>query len=187
MRGKIGFVTIGLDGPRNITNKIRGDYDKIFKGIDILKKYDIPFALCGVILSSTKDGVVFACQSADALGAKKFKLILPIPKGNALNLPESEYMSNDDADGLFDELISMKHELGWKVKITMTTWTQEVEGYSILAYPNGNTYTWPVYDQKDKVLYLGNLLEDKINEIWERYPYRQNHINKYLGRNIHII
>jgi len=170
----------------NITNRIRGNYDKIFKGIGIIKKHKIPLALCSVVLSSTKNSILYACQIADVLEAKKFKLILPVPKGNALNLPKREYMSIKEADKMFSEVKNAKDEFGWKPKITMTTWTLEVEGYSILIYPNGNTYAWPVYDQKDKVLLLGNLLNESISEIWERYPYKESHINKYLGKNIHL-
>jgi len=186
LKGKVDFITVGLDGPRNITNRIRGNYDKIFKGIGIIKKHKIPLALCSVFLSSTKNSILYACQIADVLEAKKFKLILPVPKGNALNLPKREYMSIKEADKMFSEVKNAKDEFGWKPKITMTTWTLEVEGYSILIYPNGNTYAWPVYDQKDKVLLLGNLLNESISEIWERYPYKESQINKYLGKNIHL-
>ncbi len=186
IKEKVNFVTVGLDGPRNITNKIRGDYDKIMQGIKLLKKYEIPLALCSVILLSTKESIFYACQIADVLEAKKFKLILPIPKGNALNMPNMEYITNQEAIELFNQIREMKSVLGWKTKITLTSWTKKVEGYSILIYPNGNTYAWPVYNQKDKVLYIGNILNESIKEIWEKYPYKMNHINKYFGKSIYI-
>lgn len=186
IKEKIDFVIIGLDGPRNVTNKIRGDYDKILKGINILKKHDVPLALCSVVLPSTKNSILYACQIADTLEAKKFKLILPVPKGNALNLGEEEYLTTEETNKLFDKIKKVKLEFGWRPKITLTTWGPEVEGYSILVYPNGNTYAWPVYDQKNKVLLLGNILSESIEAIWEKYPFKQNHINKYLGKSIKI-
>jgi len=182
----VDFVTVGLDGPRSVTNRVRGDYDGIIKGINILKSKEIPLALCAVVLSSSKKSVPYACQIADVLGAKKIKLILPILKGNALKLPKSEYLNIEEAEKLFRQIKELKKKFDWKVKITMTTWKREVEGYSILVYPNGDTYAWPVYDKKDKVLFLGNLTKESIKSIWQKYPFKLNHLNKYLGRSINI-
>jgi hypothetical protein len=45
----------------------------------------------------------------------------------------------------------------------------------IVIEPNGNAQAWPVYDQPDLFLRLGNLLEDPVTAIWGRYPYKANH------------
>jgi MoaA/NifB/PqqE/SkfB family radical SAM enzyme len=81
LKERVDFVNIGLDGPRNVTTRIRGDYDKIMRGIHRFKEYGISLSLSCVVLSSTKDAVLFTCQIADLVEAKKLKLILPIPKG----------------------------------------------------------------------------------------------------------
>ena len=186
LKERVDFVNIGLDGPRNITSKIRGDYDKIMKGVHAFKSYGIPISLSCVILSSTKDATLFTCQIADSLEARKFKLILPIPKGRALDLPEKEYLSLKESEAIFTKIKKAKEIYGWTPKITLTTWSPDVEGYSLLVYPNGNTYSWPVYGQEDKVLLLGNLVEDSIKDIWAKNPYKQNHYNKYLGKSIFV-
>lgn len=186
LKARVDFVNIGLDGPRNVTSRIRGDYDKIMKGVQAFRRYRIPISLSCVVLSSTRDAVLFTCQIADLLEAKKLKLILPVRKGNALELPENEYLSLEEAEVLFAEIRKAKEAFGWTPKITLTTWGPNVEGYSLLVYPNGNTYAWPVYDQEDKVLLLGNLVEESIKDIWARNPYKQNHYNKYLGKSIFV-
>jgi hypothetical protein len=43
----------------------------------------------------------------------------------------------------------------------------------------------PFYDQPDLFLRLGNLLEEPVTAIWDRYPYKANHYAKYLGRSIY--
>lgn len=186
LKERIDFVNIGIDGPRNVTTRIRGDYDKIMKGVHRFQENRIPLSLSCVVLSSTKDAVLFTCQIADLVSAKKLKLILPIPKGNALNLSEKEYLSTKEAEALFADVKKAKEIYGWMPKITLTTWGSEVEGYSLLVYPNGNTYAWPVYNNPDKVLLLGNLIEYSIKEIWAKNPYKQNHYNKYLGKSIFV-
>lgn len=186
LKERIDFVNIGLDGPRNVTTRIRGDYDKIMKGIYRFKEYGISLSLSCVVLSSTRDAVLFTCQIADIVEAKKLKLILPIPKGNALDLPISEYLSLKESETLFADVRKAKEVYGWTPKITLTTWGPDVEGYSLLIYPDGNTYAWPMYNQPDKILLLGNLKENSIKEIWAKNPYKQNHYNKYLGTSIFV-
>jgi MoaA/NifB/PqqE/SkfB family radical SAM enzyme len=180
-------VNVGLDGPRAITSKIRGDYDYIVNGIKLLIINDIPFSLTAVVLRSTLDSVLYTCQIADTFGAKKLKLVLPVPKGNALRLDPSEYISSEEAIEICNRIKDAKNKYGWKTTYTFTIWNELTEGYSILVYPNGMTYAWPVFSCDDKVLHLGDLHFDTIQEIWNRYPYKNNHINKYLGNGIHIM
>ncbi|MDO8743118.1 MAG: radical SAM protein [Candidatus Azambacteria bacterium] len=186
LKEKVDFVNIGLDGPRNVTSRIRGDYDKIVEGVYLFKEYGIPLSLSCVVLRSTQDAILFTCQIADLLGAIKLKIILPIPKGNALNLSDDEYLTTEEAEILFNKIKDAKLAYGWKPRVTLTTWRPEVEGYSLLVYPDGKTYAWPVYDQEDKVLFLGNLIEENIRDIWARSPYQQSHYNKYLGKSIFV-
>lgn len=180
-------VNVGLDGPRAITSRIRGDYDYIMNGIKSFIRNDISFSLTSVVLRSTLDSVLFSCQMADTLGAKKMKFVLPIPKGNATKLDESEYITEEEALRICDEILEAKEKFGWKTLYTFTIWNEKTDGYSILVYPNGKTYAWPALGYQEKVLLLGDLHYDTIEEIWERYPYKYNHVNKYLGNSIKVM
>lgn len=180
-------VNVGLDGPRAITSRVRGDYDFIMNGIVSFIKNDIPFSLTAVVLRSTKDSVLYTCQMADVLGAKKLKLVLPIPKGNALKMDKSEYITEAEAIDLCETIAAEKKKYGWKTTYTFSIWNEKTDGYSILVYPNGKTFAWPALDYPDKVMLLGDLHYNTIEEIWERYPFKYNHVNKYLGNAIHII
>lgn len=39
---------------------------------------------------------------------------------------------------------------------------------------------------KDKVAYLGDLQKEPITEIWKCYPFKLNHLRKYLGKSISV-
>lgn len=185
-RNKIS-VNVGLDGPRAITSRVRGDYDFIMKGLKRFIKNDIPFSLTAVVLRSTLDSILYTCQMADALGARKMKFVLPIPKGNALKLDKSEYITETEAIAVCDKINEAKIKFGWKTVYTFSIWNKKTDGYSILVYPNGKTYAWPALEYEDKVLLLGDLHDDTIEEIWERYPFKYNHINKYLGNGVKVM
>lgn len=185
---RIDFANVGLDGPRSITSKVRGDYDQIMQGIRKLQELQVSISLSCVVLGTYREAVPYVCQIADVLEAKKVKLILPIRKGNALNLPEIDYLSSEETKSLFNSIRALKRQYGWKPKITLTEWTSEVEGYSVLVYPDGSTYAWPVYDKQDQVEYLGDLMHESIEILWKRNRprFRANHLKKYLGTSIQI-
>lgn len=105
---KVSFVNVGLDGPRAVTSRMRGDFDAIIDGIGKFKAAGIPVSLTSVVLRSTSDTVLYTCQLADALGAKKLKLVLPIRKGNAVALDDNEYMSHEECIPLFERIVEAK-------------------------------------------------------------------------------
>ena len=88
---------------------------------------------------------------ADALGARKMKFVLPVPKGNALKLDKSEYITETEAITVCDKINEAKIKFGWKTVYTFSIWNKKTDGYSILVYPNGKTYAWPALEYEDKV------------------------------------
>lgn len=187
MVGKIAYVNVGLEGPRATTNRVRGDYDKVMAGIRGFQAHDLPLSLSAVVYRSTLAALPFTYQIADVLGAGKLKLILPLRKGNALDLAEQEHISIQEAEQLFDRLTEARATHDWRPALRLTTWTPATEGHMILVEPTGKASAWPVYDAPDLLTPLGNLMEEPITEIWKRYPFKVNHFAKYLGTSIHTV
>jgi MoaA/NifB/PqqE/SkfB family radical SAM enzyme len=185
--GKIAFANIGLEGPRATVRRVRGDYDKQMAGVRALQEAGIPLALSSVVYRSTLGALPFTVQIADVLEAGKVKFILPLRKGNALNLADHEFITQDEAETTFARLKELRAEHQWSPALRLTTWTPENEGHMIVVEPNGIARAWPVYDAKDLWEPLGNVLEEPISEIWKRYRFKVNHFNKYLGRTIHSV
>jgi MoaA/NifB/PqqE/SkfB family radical SAM enzyme len=187
MAGKVAFVNIGLEGPRATTNRVRGDYDKVMRGVHAFVEVGLPISLSAVVYRSTLAALPFTYQIADVLGAGKLKLILPLRKGNALHLEKGEFISHEEAGIAFDHLLELRSSFDWRPALRMTTWTPETEGHMIVVEPNGITNAWPVYDAPDLFEPLGNLLEEPITALWSRYRFRANHFAKYLGQSIRSV
>jgi MoaA/NifB/PqqE/SkfB family radical SAM enzyme len=185
LAGKVAFVNIGFDGPRATFSRVRGDYDKAMNGVRAFIAAGLPVSLSAVVLRSTVHALPYLYQIADVLDAGKLKLILPLRKGNALGLPEREFITVEEARDAFDRLAELRAVHDWRPAVRMTPWTPQTEGHMIVVEPNGNAQAWPVYDQPDLFLKLGNLLEEPITAIWQRYPYKASHYAKYLGRSIY--
>lgn len=186
LAGRVAYVNVGLEGPRAITQRVRGDYDKIMAGIRVFQEHGLPLSLSCVVLRSDLHGLPFTYQIADTLDAGKLKLIMPLRKGNALDLDEHEFISNTEAEAKFGELVSMAATYAWRPALRLTAWTPETEGHMICIEPTGRANAWPVYDAPDLFEPLGNVLEEPVTEIWCRYRFKRNHVAKYLGASIHI-
>lgn len=187
MVNKVAFVNIGLEGPRSTTNRVRGDYDKVMAGVRAFQDAGLPLALSAVVYRSTLHALPYTVQIADVLGAGKVKMILPLRKGNALELSEHEFISDDEAAQTFNRLSELRTIHEWSPALRMTTWTPETEGHMIVVEPTGAANAWPVYDAVDLFEPLGNLLEEPISVIWDRYRFKENHFAKYLGATIHSL
>ncbi|RZU48763.1 MoaA/NifB/PqqE/SkfB family radical SAM enzyme [Krasilnikovia cinnamomea] len=187
MVGKVAFVNVGLEGPRATTDRVRGDYDQVMAGIRALQAVGLPLSLSAVVYRSTLAALPFTYQIADTLGAGKLKLILPLRKGNALDLAEHEFISLDEAAHTFDRLIEARAVHDWRPALRMTTWTPQTEGHMILVEVTGKASAWPVYDAPDLLEPLGDLLTEPVTEIWRRYRFKRNHFAKYLGTSIRTV
>ena len=185
LAGKIAFANIGFDGPRATFRRVRGDYDKVMTGVRAFINAGIPISLSAVVQRSGLHGLPYLYQIADVLDAGKLKLILPLRKGNALGMDEREFITAAEARDVFGQLTELRAVHDWRPAVRLTPWTDETEGHMIVVEPDGNANAWPVYDQPDLFLPLGNLLEEPVTEIWRRYPYKASHYAKYLGRSIH--
>jgi MoaA/NifB/PqqE/SkfB family radical SAM enzyme len=197
LAGRVAFVNIGLEGPRSTTNRVRGDYDKVMRGVERFRCAGLALSVSAVVMRSLLNALPFTYQIADVIGAGKLKLIHPIRKGNGLHMADSEFLSLDESAALFEHLSELRTTHDWSPALRMTTWTAETEGYSILVYPEGTAWAWPVYGgiadrgaqggPAEKVAYLGDLREEPIEAIWNRYAFKHNHVRKYLGRSIAVL
>jgi MoaA/NifB/PqqE/SkfB family radical SAM enzyme len=185
LAGKIAFANIGFDGPRATFRRVRGDYDKVMNGVRAFIEAGIPISLSAVVQRSGLHALPYLYQIADVLDAGKLKLILPLRKGNALGMDAREFITAEEAQDVFTRLTELRTLHDWRPAIRLTPWTDETEGHMIVVEPDGHANAWPVYDQPDLFLRLGNLLHEPVTAIWQRYPYKASHYAKYLGRSIY--
>lgn len=185
LSGKVSYINAGLDGPRNINNLVRGGYNEIIDGLQTLRDNDIEVSLSSVVLKDTVKHLHQVVQIADVLKIVKVKMVIPILRGRASVLQESDFASQSDILDKFEEIKKLKETLGWIPRVKFTFWDKSTEGYALIVFPTFEVYAWPVYDQPDAVLRVGDLKTESISEIWKKYPYKINHIKKYTGITMH--
>ena len=185
IKGLVDYVDVTVDGPRHIHNEIRGEYDEVLSGIKNLKSAGIPFSLVTVLFKQNAGSILYICQLADVLEATQLKIVTPIDKGRGKSI-RSELLSSADLSSIFQKVKSEKHKNGWNTRIVFTDWDRVGEGHAILLHPNGDVVASPVPSQTDCVNTIGNILDDDLKTIWARYPYKQNHLSKYLDKTTYV-
>lgn len=181
----VNYLDVTIDGPKNIHNKIRGSYDKVVDGLWNLKKAGVEFSIVMVLLKENKEYVPYVAQIADILGAKKLKILSPIPKGRGKNIV-SKRLSSTEIRKLFNGLKKMKKKFGWDVRITLTDWEKIKEGHALLVHPNGEVVASPVWSRSSCIEHIGNIIKEDIKEIWVKNPYKKNHVKKYIEKTLMV-
>lgn len=181
----VDYVDVTIDGPRKMHDEIRGDYDAVVKGIKMLSSAGVAFSVVTVLFNKNADSILHICQMADVLGATQLKIVTPINKGRGKEV-SSDTLSSEQLSTTFEKIKSEKERNGWMVRITLTDWSKVGEGHAILVHPNGDVVASPVPSQEKCFLLLGSILEENIGSIWEKYPYKENHLRKYLGKTLYV-
>lgn len=185
MSSSVDYVDVTIDGPRSIHNRIRGSYDDIIEGIWNLKQAGVEYSVVMVLLDENRDHVSDVAQIADTLGAKKLKILSPIPKGRGKDIV-SKKLPTSEIKSVFEQIKKQKKAAGWRVRITLTDWEKIGEGHALLVHPNGNVVASPVWSKEPCIEYVGNILREEISDIWAKYPYKENHVKKYVEKTLMV-
>ena len=185
LKSFVNYVDITIDGSRNVHNKMRGSYDTIVNGILLLRSHNIPFSIVTVLYRENMETILYTCQIADTLGAKKLKILTPISKGKGKEIIDKS-LTSDELSTIFAEIKKEKERNGWIPKITLVDWSKVGDGHALLVHPNGDVAASPVSTRDNCIHVIGNLLESNIQEIWKKYPYKENHLKKYLEESLFV-
>lgn len=196
--GKVAYVDVTVDGPRRQHNRIRGQYDAVIEGLMHLKLANIPLSVICVYMPAEKfdgrdllrpprpgnrDVMHYICQQGDLLGAKKVKILTPIPKGRSAGFFE-EFATGTEVDNLAEFLAGEKQKNGWKCRIIISDWMRIGQGHAWLIEPDGRVIASPVWDREECYEPFGNLGQQTGEELWQAYPYKRQHLAKYLERTL---
>ena len=184
--GLIDYADVTIDGPRNIHNIIRGNYDSVLEGVFNLREKGIEYSFVTVLVPQNFEYLEDICQIVDTLGGRKHKILTPIPKGRGKEIYK-ETKDRYSLDEIFSRLRSAKEKKGWRQRITITDWTKIGEGHALLIHPDGNVVASPIFCNDKEVEYVGNLHRESLEDIWKRYPHKQEHFKKYLEKSLYVL
>ena len=98
-----------------------------------------------------------------------------------------DFTTGEELDQLYDWLQAEKQRNGWTPRITIADWTRIGPGHAILFEPDGRAIASPVWQAPDCLVPFGTLHDDSAAGLWEKFPYKGNHLNKYLERTMVVL
>lgn len=186
LKDLVHYVDVTVDGPRRQHDAIRGNYDKVIRGLRRLAEEEIPLSVICVYMRQNRKVINYIAQTGDIFGAKKVKILTTIPKGYSKNLFD-DFTTGQELEELYDYLQQEKQRNGWTPRITIADWMRIGEGHAILVEPDGRAVASPVWQAPDCIVPFGNLWEQSAGMLWQAFPYKQNHLNKYLERTMMVV
>lgn len=165
---------------------IRGHYDKVISGLRRLAEEEIPLSVICVYMKQNRKVINYIAHTGDIFGAKKVKILTTIPKGYSKNLFD-DFTTGQELDELYDYLQQEKERNGWTPRITIADWMRIGEGHAILVEPNGRAVASPVWQAPECIVPFADLYEQSAGTLWQSFPYKQNHLNKYLERTMMVV
>jgi len=181
LEGKLLYFESTIDGSPESHNKVRGRYDAVIDGIMEIADTGTPIVIATLLFGKSIEDAKYVLTQGHALGAEVVKYLTPIPKARGKNL-SPEYLNNQFLDEIERELQRFKEEKQLSPKISIADWRRIGKGPVILLNNDSTLVGSPAIGEKDCVVPLGNLLEEPVADMWKRYPYKENHIDKYVGK-----
>lgn len=186
LRELVDYVDITVDGPRRQHDSVRGHYDQVMRGLVNVAAQEIPRSVICVLLEQNREAMHYICQTADAVGAHKVKILTPIPKGHSKSLFR-HFVTGEHIENVRRFLEEEKARNGWRVRITITDWMRVGQGHAILVEPDGRMVASPVWDDPECIRPFGSLATEEPRTLWQRYPYKDNHLRKYLEHSLIVV
>ncbi len=198
LRDLVHYVDVTVDGPRYQHQRIRGSYDAVIEGLMWLKLNKIPLSVICVYMPAeeidptnllkrprptNRDVMHYIAQQGDMLGAVKVKILTPIPKGRSAGFFD-EFATGPEIENLAEFLAAEKKKNGWKSRIVISDWMKIGQGHAWLIEPDGRVIASPVWDEPECYKPFGNLTTQTAAELWDAYPYKTEHLAKYLERTL---
>ena len=186
LRDLVQYVDITVDGPRRQHDEIRGHYDRVIRGLSRVAEAGIPLSVICVFMNGNRDVINYVAHTGDIFGAKKVKVLTTIPKGKSRNLFE-DFTSQEQIEGLVERLSAEKAHNGWTPRITVADWTRIGAGHAILIEPDGRCVASPVWDAPDCIVPFAQIDRCTGQEMWGAFPFKSEHVNKYLERTMIVL
>jgi MoaA/NifB/PqqE/SkfB family radical SAM enzyme len=186
LKDLVHYVDVTVDGPRRQHDAIRGSYDKVIRGLRRLAEEEIPLSVICVYMQRNRKVINYIAQTGDIFGARKVKILTTIPKGYSKNLFD-DFTTGHELEELYSYLQQEKQRNGWTPRITIADWMRIGAGHAILVEPDGRAVASPVWQESECILPFGNLWEQSAQELWRAFPFKLNHLNKYLERTMMVV
>lgn len=186
LKDLVDYIDVTVDGPRYQHDIIRGNYNHVMRGLMNISLEQIPLSVICVYLPQNKDAIQYIVHTGDLLNAIKVKILTPIPKGRSVDLFQ-DFVTGKEIDDHADYLTQEKSRNGWQSRIIISDWMKIGKGHAILVEPDGRMVASPVWHTDDCIEAFANLSKETAQEVWAKFPYKENHLNKYLERTMVVI
>lgn len=174
-------IRLSLHGLQAVNDRIfqkQGAFKSTLKKIESCVKKDIPTGVIYTVMKTNIGDYIDLVRILDALKVRKLIVFTLMNVGRAKNLYEEELVSAPIMNKFLLEFEKIKKQEGLNIQVNLVDW--RLEGQCLLVAPSGLLYCYDP-NSPDDLLKLGNVLEESVDSLWEKFPYKKNYLNYYIS------
>lgn len=167
--GILDWFTLSLDGPDPETQtkmtRHKGHYDNVVRILSTIneKKLSIKVKVNTIVSNINKEDVIRMVPFMKAYGIDRWKLFQFVPlRGDACVNQEAFEISDLEYKKVWEEVQQLLKQYNIQ-EIASTSSREVIENSYFVVFPNGDVR---LSDHLSDT-YIGNLLKDRVNEIWQ--------------------
>lgn len=185
LKKNVTFFAVSLDGDRFVHNKYRGKYLSVRNAVKLLRDDGIPVLISTVLTDQSINDIFELLKFAEEVGVLSLRIVPMLKRGKGQKvLNDKRILVNND---FVSELRKYKRQQGISLKVVIIDWTRVSPGSVIMIKKNGDMIGMPGADNIAGEVFIGNVLNSTVSEVWNVYSYKNNHIKKCLEKSVFSI
>jgi|TARA_Y100000310_G_scaffold345855_1_gene471479 MoaA/NifB/PqqE/SkfB family radical SAM enzyme len=163
-----------------VTGRNGSTYSRALQGIANAVAAGIPIHVQTSVLRENIGDLAGLARLSNDLGASKVTLYSNIRQARGFQLTDEREVSDAEISQAFDRLVEEQIKSGWASDIRWRRWPND--GQYLLVFSNGELTANPVDNPPQNFEVVGNLLEDSVDDLWQRYKHQEAHVQFYADR-----
>lgn len=172
----IRFSLHGLEETNDYVFQKKGAYQQIMKQIEVSIEEGLSTGVIFSVMKQNIDQLPELLKIIEKKGVSKLIIFTLMSTGRGMDIYQDQLVTAPQVNKYLLELKQKEENRDFDIDINLVDW--RLEGQCVLVDPTGEVFG---YDPTtpSTILSLGNVLEEKVNQLWDKYPYKKNYINYY--------
>jgi Fe-coproporphyrin III synthase len=171
---EVRFSLHGIEQTHDQITMTEGSYKRVINSIKIAKKLFLPVTIISTINAKNFNEMEKIAEICINNKIDKWAVFSMMKKGRAVSIYEHNYVSFQKIKNKLCEIKQSAKIKKISMEFELVDWNSE--GQCVLLYSNGDLFSSPYYKSENHMLFLGNILNDSLTQMWADYPFKEKYL-----------
>jgi MoaA/NifB/PqqE/SkfB family radical SAM enzyme len=171
------FSIRGLESEHDKIAGKKGSFEQTIRSVGLVRDIGLPISVVYTVVTNSFADMGKIARLCEDLKVDKLYFFSLIPRGRAIDLYSKLNVSIDKLTREYNLIMERVRKDRWNLDIKVANFT--IDGECVLVFPNGDVVAVPSFTDDGNQKVLGNILKNSVEELWGRFPYKENHTYYY--------